>query len=312
MDLDEYVAARYGRLIEYAVRLGCSEDEARVYVDRVLLDQGQKIRRAEDPDPLVKEALEHAISGAPHRRRSRAPFVAIGLVAVVAAVAVAVTYRPAPKPMPSLFALDRTQAERLLGDRGYDVVFLPFLACEPSGLVLGSEPIPGTRVRQGATVTVRTAAPSDAVCETGRTPRSDAWQFVGFARGGAIPEFADHVDVSVDGGSAVTLTHDDAAHPDRWGEAMETITDTVESPAPTPSGMPRLLASEVLPEPWCGDASLEDSDHEVVLRIVLDTRAPGDEGGCPMTIDLYRDDRGVIEAVGVHTPRDLGEDSAEG
>ena len=35
MDFDEYVAARYGRLIEHAVLLGCAEGEAGTYVDQV-------------------------------------------------------------------------------------------------------------------------------------------------------------------------------------------------------------------------------------------------------------------------------------
>ena len=65
VDFDEYVAARYGRLIERAVLLGCAEGEARTYVDQVLLEQRKQIRRAEDPDPLVHEALERAISGHP-------------------------------------------------------------------------------------------------------------------------------------------------------------------------------------------------------------------------------------------------------
>ena len=65
MDFDQYVAARYGRLIEHAVLLGCAEGEAGTCVDRVLLEQRKRIRRADDPDPLVHEALERAISGAP-------------------------------------------------------------------------------------------------------------------------------------------------------------------------------------------------------------------------------------------------------
>ena len=67
MDFDQYVAARYGRLIEHAVLLGCAEGEAGTCVDRVLLEQRKRISRAEDPDPLVREALERAISGAPER-----------------------------------------------------------------------------------------------------------------------------------------------------------------------------------------------------------------------------------------------------
>ena len=63
MDFDQYVAARYGRLIEHAVLLGCAEGEAGTQVDQVLLAQRKRIRRAEDPDPLVREALERAIAG---------------------------------------------------------------------------------------------------------------------------------------------------------------------------------------------------------------------------------------------------------
>ena len=46
MRFEEYVAARYGRLIEHAVLLGCAEGEAGTYVDKVLLEQKKKIRRS--------------------------------------------------------------------------------------------------------------------------------------------------------------------------------------------------------------------------------------------------------------------------
>ena len=107
MDFDQYVAARYGRLIEHAVLLGCAEGEAGTCVDQVLLEQRKRISRAEDPDPLVHEALERAISGHPERSRRTGPLVAIGLVGRSRSRwAPALTYRPPPQPMPSLFALD--------------------------------------------------------------------------------------------------------------------------------------------------------------------------------------------------------------
>ena len=65
MDFDQYVAARYGRLIEHAVLLGCAEGEAGTQVDQVLLAERKRISQAEDPDPLVHEALERSINGAP-------------------------------------------------------------------------------------------------------------------------------------------------------------------------------------------------------------------------------------------------------
>ena len=156
MDFDQYVAARYGRLIEHAVLLGCAEGEAGTYVDQVLLEQRKRIRRADDPDPLVREALEHAIAGAPARPSRTGPLVAVVLVLIAAAVGVALTYRPAPDSMPSLFALTGDQAEKLLRDRGYDVLIRPARSCEPPGLVVGSDPPGGGPVQKGATVTVRT------------------------------------------------------------------------------------------------------------------------------------------------------------
>ena len=118
VDFDQYVAARYGRLIEHAVLLGCAEGEAGTCVDQVLLEQRKRIRRAEDPDPLVREALERAIAGTPERRSPTGPLVALGLVAVAVAVGVALTYRPSPEPMPSLFALDGDQAQAAARGRG--------------------------------------------------------------------------------------------------------------------------------------------------------------------------------------------------
>ena len=143
MDFDQYVAARYGRLIEHAVLLGCAEGEAGAYVDQVLLEQRKRIRRAGDPDPLVREALERAIGGAPERTRRTGPLVAVGLVAVAVAVAVVVTYRPAPDPLPSLFALNGDQAEQLLESQGYDVALEQARSCEPPGLVVDSDPPSG-------------------------------------------------------------------------------------------------------------------------------------------------------------------------
>ena len=69
MDFDQYVVARRGRLVEQAVVLGCPEEQAGTHVDQVLLEQRKRIRRAEDPDPLMREALERAINGTPERSR---------------------------------------------------------------------------------------------------------------------------------------------------------------------------------------------------------------------------------------------------
>ena len=149
MDFDQYVAARHGRLVEHAVLLGCAEAEAGAYVDQVLHEQRKRIRRAEDPDPLVRDALERAISGAPEKSRRTGPLVAVGLVAVAVAVGAVATYRPTPDPLPSLFALTGDQAEQLLESQGYDVSLEQARSCEPPGLVVDSDPPSGAPVREG-------------------------------------------------------------------------------------------------------------------------------------------------------------------
>jgi len=310
MDFDQYVAARYGRLIEHAVLLGCAEGEAGTYVDEVLLAQRKTIRRTEDPDPVVREALEHAIHGAPPRRSRTGAFVAFGLVAVAVAVGLALTYRPPPEPMPSLFALSGNQAEQLLEEQGYDVVLRPARACEPEGLVVGSEPLTGRPVQQGATVTVRTAVPSGVFCDVQYESRSDAWEFVAFALGGSQPEFADTLRLLVGGSMPRTFLGDEAADRERWGEAFDLITRAARQSAPTTSGMPVLrVVGTMPPDDWCGVTRPRETDGRFALRIEIDPRATGEDDGCPLTIDLYRV-KGVIDLVVVYSPKRVDGDEA--
>jgi hypothetical protein len=307
VDFDQYVAARYGRLIEHAVLLGCAEGEAGTHVDQVLLTQRKNIRRAEDPDPLVHEALERSIRGAPPRPSRTGPLVGIALVAVAVAVGVALTYRPPPEPMPSLFALDGGQAQRLLEDQGFDVQLRPARACEPQGLVLGSDPPAGQLVRKGATVTVRTAVPSDVFCEAQYVARSDAWEFVAFALGGTAPEFADTVRLVVDGGPAIVLDHDEAVGGDQWRAAFDLLAKAAHQAAPTTNGMPALRVDATIPpEQWCGVLRPAATGRRFALRLEIDPRGARDVRGCPLTVDLYRSER-VIDTVVLYTAKELGE-----
>jgi PASTA domain-containing protein len=310
MDFDDYVAARYGRLIEHAVLLGCAEGEAGTCVDQVLLEQRKRIRRAEDPDPLVHEALEHAIAGAPERRSRTGLYIGVGLLAVAVAVGVALAYRPPPEPMPSLFALGGDEAQALLESQGFEVVVRPARACEPQGLVLGSEPAPGDLVQEGATVTVRTAVPSGPTCAAQYDDRSEAWRFLGFTRGGPPPEFARTVTVVVDGQDPYTLDHVAAVDPDRWGGLFRRVARVAQAPAPTDNGMPHLtVRSGLLPTTLCGVEKPDGTGDRRVLRLELDSRAEGDTKGCPMTIDLYRTSDQAIDGVVVYTAKDLTADN---
>ncbi len=309
MDFDQYVAARYGRLIEHAVLLGCAEGEAGAYVDRVLTEQRKAIRRADDPDPLVHDALERAVTGRRDRRGRGGPFVALAVVGLVAAGVAALAYRPPLEPMPSLFGLDGSEAQQLLEDRGYDVILRPTRACEPEGLVLASDPHAGRLVRPGSIVTVRTAVTAGPNCDAFYGWRSDAWQFVGFALGGPPPEFARTVTIVVDSWDPWHLDHVAAVDSSRWGDLMPMIAKAARAAAPTKTGMPRLTArTGMVPTSLCGVPHPDGTLGRKVLRIEIDPRPEGDRRGCPLTIDLYRSTDHAIDGVVVYTPKDLDEE----
>jgi hypothetical protein len=303
VDFDEYVAARYGRLIEHAVLLGSVEGEASTYVDQVLREQRKRIRRAGDPDPLVHEALDRAINGSPERSRRTGPLIAVALVLVAVAVGVVVTYRPTPDSLPSLFALTGDQAEHLLESQGYDVLVEQARSCEPPGLVVDSDPPSGGPVRKGATVTVRTSVLSGSQCEPAYPRRLAAWEFVQFALGrGPAPDFASSVDVVVDGGAPVRLTGDAAGKLLSLDVLTTAIADAARQTRPAESGLPRLVVTFTSPpDSWCGVDLPDVVDGRSSIRFEIDPRPDG-ETGCPFTVDLYRTDS-MIDAVVVYTPQ---------
>jgi hypothetical protein len=303
MDFDQYVAARYGRLVEQAVLLGCTEGEATTYVDQVLHDQRKRIRKADDPDPLVHEALDRAINGTPQRTGRTAPLIVVGLVVVAVAVAVVATYRPKPDPLPSLFALNGAQAEEFLEDQGFDVSLEQARSCEPPGLVVDSDPPSGGKVREGATVTVRTSVLAGSQCEYNYPRRMAAWEFVQFALGrGAAPDFASTVVVVVDDGAPVRLTGDAASDLLALDDVTTPIEDAARQTRPAESGLPRLVVTFTHPpDEWCGVPLPAVVDDRSSTRFKIDPRQDG-ESGCPLTIDLYRTDS-LIDAIVVYTTK---------
>ena len=303
MDFDQYVAARHGRLVEHAVLLGCAEAEAEAYVDQVLQEQRKRIRRAEDPDPLVRDALERAISGAPEKSRRTGPLVAVGVPAVAVAVGAVATYRPAPDSLPSLFALTGDQAEQFLESQGYDVSLEQARSCEPPGLVVDSDPPSGGPVRKGATVTVRTSVLSGSQCEPAYPRRLAAWEFVQFALGrGPAPDFASSVDVVVDGGAPVRLTGDAAAMLLTLDDVTAPIAEAARQTRPAESGLPRLVVTFTAPpDSWGGVTRPEVVDDRSSIRFKIDADPDG-ESGCPLTVDLYRTES-LNDAVVVYTPQ---------
>lgn len=313
MDHDEYVAARYGRLLDYAAELGCPEKVAADQVDWVLEEQRRHIAKADDPDPGVREALARHIAGEPEPRTSLVSYAAIGVVLVLVAAAV-VLWRPRePPPLPSMFGYDAATASRVLGDAGYDVVTLAEESCEPRGLVLAADPVPGTRVRPGQTVTLSASAPSDPRCLADHAARSAAWEFVGFVRGEEAPEFATVVTVYLDGEPLALLSGRAAADPRSWTEPLVLIERAATRVVSTRSAMPRLDVAFALPLPLpCGVGLPTSYEDRESLRFSI-TAPPGSLGDedCPLTVDLYRDSADRIEAVSIFQPiADASDDQA--
>src|SRR4051812_40759786 len=169
MDPQDYRDARWHSLLRAAEDLGVEPEAAPGLVEQVLARQQRRIRRAEDPDPLVHAALADAVLGPPatapreHRRRWLA---VAGLTAALVAVGAAFALtRPQPPPtdhlradqIPSLFGYDGEAARALLEKRGLEVSLRPFRSCEVRDRVVASAPPAGASYQRGDRVVVYTA-----------------------------------------------------------------------------------------------------------------------------------------------------------
>jgi hypothetical protein len=306
MNVDEYVAARYGRLLERAVELGAEEGLAAEYVDQVLLDKRRQISRAEDPDPMVYDALERAVLKIPEPSRSPWPFVGVGLAAIAVTIGVVLTQEPAPRPMPSLFGSTGEQARERLEAAGYDVLVREVRECEPMGQVVNSDPQAGSSVTEGATVSVYVAVPSGVQCEAEYAARADAWEFLDFAITGARePELARTVTIVIDGVEGEPRSGVRAATSERWRALRELVASQAVRPARTSTGLPLLTVTQgVPPDSTCSTPRPPSAGERTALRLQVDARAPGEERGCPLTIDLYRDSDQVIDGVVIYSAVD--------
>jgi hypothetical protein len=316
MEHEEYVAARHARLVEHAVELGCSEETADVLVAETLEEQRRHIARSDDPDPGVRAALASRVAGAPEPRRShrRAGVVAAAAVVALVAVAALTLTRPEPaSPLPSLFGYDVAVATQVLTDAGYDVAVSPAEACEPRGLVLGSEPVPGAPAPLGTTVALRTAVPSQPGCEATYGFRSDAWDFVALVRGVATADqvvFAPLVSVHLDGEQVALLSGAAAATPASWAEPSTLLDRATSEVTSTRTAMPRLVVDQLVPpRRTCGVPVPSGLERRRALRLEVDPSPDGTDALCPVTVDLYRDAERRITAVAVlsGTSRDRGD-----
>jgi len=312
MDPREYRDARWHSLLRAAEDLGVDPEQAPALVEQVLVRQQRRIKRAEDPDPLVREALADAVRGAPARPRGRRWPAVAGLALAVAAVGTVVTLtRPEPPPadhlrddqMPSLFGYDGATASALLEKRGLDVQQRPFRSCEVRDRVVASEPAAGAEVGRGDHVVVYTALPADVSCLTDYGDRELAWQLLDWANGHApAPSFAPRVWVYPSDGPAQILSGTDAADPGSWrgSEVLAALRKASADVAlvqehPLTYAVPAIRI--IRPSDGLGRCGVPDPSVAGTADVVAFIVRSADRTGCPLRVELYRDQERRIESV---------------
>ena len=302
MDHEQYVVARRTRLVELAVELGASPDDAPDLVDRVLDEQRRAIARSEDPDPLVREAVSVAVLGGPPPGRPRpvALVAVLVLAAIVAAVAVVVVRQvdvaPEPTPrVPTTFALEADQAVATLEDAGYRAELRDVVRCETPDQVLGTDPAAGQEAPGDSTVTVLVARPPGLSCPDGVGFRTMVWQVLRWVGGvGPAPRLGDGAGLVIiddTGTTTARLTDDGLEQLASAGGALEPLREAVTEPAPTPDGFPELIVRNAVVEPPCGATPPDGYDDLLSVRFDLDTSPAGDDA-CPLTGYLVPDGAG--------------------
>lgn len=318
MDPGEYRDARWHSLLRAAEDLGVDPEQAPRLVDEVLAKQQRRIRRAEDPDPLVRQALTDTILGPPEQptgtRSRRWPAVAVLAITLATAGTVIALSRPEPLPtdhlrddqMPSLFGYDGAAASALLEERGLEVQRRPFRSCEVRDRVVASAPAAGATVDRGDRVVVYTALPADVSCLTDYGERELAWQLLDFANGRAgAPSFAPRVWIYPSDGRPRILTGSDAADPDSWQgtgvlsalrEASSDIALVQEHPLTYAIPAVRVVAvTEGLGT--CGVPTPSVAGTADVVAFVVRS---ADRTGCPLRVEVYRDQDRRIESVALY------------
>lgn len=307
MDVEEYRAARHTRLVELAVELGVPADEADLVVDRVIVEQQRRIRRAEDPDDVVVPVLrEQVLDGRSHSRTSTG-VVLMALVAIVSAFLIAYVAREdGARTVPALFGLTTSEATRALerDDIAYRVSSVP--QCNPAEQVLGSDPPAGSTVGTDDLVTLIATSTPEWKCPDDAAARARAWTFLRFlVSGSAPPNFAPGVRLFVDGEEVTWVGGAEPARAPGWSVVRDPILGYISRPAPNPLGQPVVSISQgVPPLTTCGYPRATPAGAVLPsTRVVLTAGGEGSSAGCELTVDLFDNVLGAISGVALYTPR---------
>jgi hypothetical protein len=310
MDPAEYRDARWYALLRDAADLGVPDEDAPALVQRVLADNQRAIRRADDPDPLVQQALRDAVDPPPPPGPGRRIGLAAVAAAVVAVGVVVALTRPDDPPsdrlgsdqVPSLFGYDAEHARDLLEERGLDVTVQPFRACEVLDRAIGSDPGAGQLFDRGDPIVVFSAVPADITCLSDYTDREAAWALLDFANGrGPAPEFADRVFVYPGDARPVVLDRAAASERDGWADTgvLDGLRDasgqvTLVTERPLRYAVPAIRIVQASDRVGsCGVPSPSVAGAADAFSLLV---RPPDRTGCGVRVDVFRAD-GAIEAV---------------
>ena len=239
----------------------------------MLLEQRQAISRAEDPDPLVHEALERAIAGIPERRRRTGPLVALaagrrggrgrgGADLPTRARADAVAVRARRHPGRS--GCSRTGVRRPAGAGARLRAGGAGARLGPAGRPAGRLGRHGDRAYRGAVgLDLRRVLPLPlgglAVrgLRVGR-PATGVRRHRHRRPGRLVPARLDRLA---------------AGDRENWASLTREVAEAARSAAPTENGMPRLtVRTGMAPVTTCGDPHTGGAQERSVLRIEIDAR----------------------------------------
>lgn len=260
----------------------------------------------------------------PHRRRgagllvgaAAAVLLIVGLVVLVGRAGDGPTapdgrpveqeHRYGDDRMPALLGADRDAAVAELEDRGLQVrVSERSRGCWPADVVTRTVPAAGQPVAAGAEVRVQVTVPRDVVDCVGEPDNFRALGLLRFARGWAdVPRLAPRVELSLDGGPAVTVDAADLRDPE--SPAWTLCTDGTCHAAPA---LLRDLGTRTpvdlgpgarLPGIRAGHGSIACGNQDHGAFVTVDRGATGDV--CPQeAVWWVLDEDGRIAEIGLTT-----------
>ena len=320
MDPREYRDARWHALLRAAEDLGVAEERAPELVEQVLARQQRRIRRAEDPDPLVRQALSEAVLGPPERapRRSRWPVAATAAAAAVALAAagtVVALSRPEPPPADHLRRRPDALTLRVRRDGGARRCSSDAASrsssgrSDPARCATGSsraspQPERRTNAATGSSSTRRClpTSPASPTTATARSPGSCSTSPTGTDQRRRSPRGSGSIP---DEGPAQVLTGERRRRPDlleRTGvlAALHAASSEVALVREHPLTYAVPAVRVVGVDEGLGRCGVPDPSVAGTADVVAFVVRSADRSGCPLRVEVYRDESRRIESVALY------------